>query len=235
MHGKICSETFEQRQIASSTKGSDPNDLLRKQRLNRPTSPNLTIYRPQITSVLSILHRNTGLLVSGSFYLFFAAYVASPWLGWHIDSTSLAASFGALPVAAKVLLKTTVALPFTFHSFNGVRHLVWDVGRGLTNKQVIRSAESGHRSDLYTSAIAPLPILPVCRFGRTIFSSGRPAAEGAFGTPPLTRAGEGMAASGVRAMGQDRWFSNPPPSNGNFQLLNQLLSTSWISHCVLEY
>ncbi|KLJ05528.1 succinate dehydrogenase (ubiquinone) cytochrome b560 subunit, partial [Blastomyces silverae] len=111
---------IQTRQTASSTKASDPKDLLRKQRLNRPISPNLTIYRPQITSVLSILHRNTGLLVSGGFYLFFAAYLASPWLGGHIDSASLAASFGALPVAAKVLLKTTVALPFTFHSFNGV-------------------------------------------------------------------------------------------------------------------
>ncbi|EGE80691.2 succinate dehydrogenase (ubiquinone) cytochrome b560 subunit [Blastomyces dermatitidis ATCC 18188] len=130
---------IQTRETASSTKASDPNDLLRKQRLNRPISPNLTIYRPQITSVLSILHRNTGLLVSGGFYLFFAVYLASPWLGWHIDSASMAASFGALPVAAKVLLRTTVALPFTFHSFNGVRHLVWDLSCGLSNKQVIRS------------------------------------------------------------------------------------------------
>ncbi|OAX83960.1 succinate dehydrogenase, cytochrome b556 subunit [Emergomyces africanus] len=130
---------IQTRQIRSSSEISDPNDLLRKQRLNRPTSPNLSIYRPQITSVLSILHRNTGLAVSGGFYLFFAAYVAFPWLGWHIDTASMAASFGTLTVAAKVLLKTTVALPFTFHCFNGVRHLVWDSGRALRNKQVIRS------------------------------------------------------------------------------------------------
>lgn len=127
------------RQATSSSKVSDPNDLLRKQRLNRPTSPNLSIYRPQITSVLSLLHRNTGLVVSGGFYLFFAAYVVSPWLGWHIDSASMAASYGALPIAAKVFLKTTVALPFTFHCLNGVRHLVWDSGRALSNKQVIKS------------------------------------------------------------------------------------------------
>ncbi|PGH33082.1 succinate dehydrogenase, cytochrome b556 subunit [[Emmonsia] crescens] len=130
---------IQTRQATSSSKVSDPNDLLRKQRLNRPTSPNLSIYRPQITSVLSLLHRNTGLVVSGGFYLFFAAYVVSPWLGWHIDSASMAASYGALPIAAKVFLKTTVALPFTFHCLNGVRHLVWDSGRALSNKQVIKS------------------------------------------------------------------------------------------------
>ena len=36
-------------------------------------------------------------------------------------------------------LKFGIALPFTFHCFNGVRHLVWDTGRGLMNKQVNRS------------------------------------------------------------------------------------------------
>ncbi|EDN06896.1 predicted protein [Histoplasma mississippiense (nom. inval.)] len=128
-------------QSARSSKLSDPNDLLRKQRLNRPVSPHISIYQPQITSVLSLLHRNTGLL-SGPFYLFFAAYAASPWLGWHIDSTSMAASFGTLPVAAKVLLKTTAALPFTFHCINGVRHLVWDLGRGFSNKQVTKSGRT---------------------------------------------------------------------------------------------
>ncbi|KAG5294757.1 succinate dehydrogenase cytochrome b560 subunit [Histoplasma ohiense] len=129
-------------QAARSSKPSDPNDLLRKHRLNRPVSPHISIYRPQITSVLSLLHRNTGLLLSGPFYLFFAAYAASPWLGWHIDSTSMAASFGTLPVAAKVLLKTTAALPFTFHCINGVRHLVWDLGRGFSNKQVTKSGRT---------------------------------------------------------------------------------------------
>lgn len=51
----------------------------------------------------------------------------------------MAAWFGALPVLVKVGLKFGVALPFTYHSFNGVRHLVWDFGRELSNKQVARS------------------------------------------------------------------------------------------------
>jgi succinate dehydrogenase (ubiquinone) cytochrome b560 subunit len=51
----------------------------------------------------------------------------------------MAAAFAALPIAAKVLLKGTLALPFTYHCMNGVRHLVWDLGRGITNQQVIKS------------------------------------------------------------------------------------------------
>lgn len=36
-------------------------------------------------------------------------------------------------------MKFLVALPFTFHSFNGVRHLVWDSGREFANKSVVRT------------------------------------------------------------------------------------------------
>ena len=51
----------------------------------------------------------------------------------------MAAAFGAWPVAAKVLTKFLVALPFTFHSFNGLRHLAWDTGRSFANKTVVRT------------------------------------------------------------------------------------------------
>jgi succinate dehydrogenase (ubiquinone) cytochrome b560 subunit len=41
------------------------------------------------------------------------------------------------PIILKVLGKFTLALPFTFHSFNSIRHLIWDTGAQFTNKQVI--------------------------------------------------------------------------------------------------
>ena len=50
-----------------------------------------------------------------------------------------AAAFAAWPLAAKVLVKTFFALPFTFHSFNGIRHLMWDFTIGITNKQVAQT------------------------------------------------------------------------------------------------
>lgn len=72
-------------------------------------------------------------------YLFSTAYLASPMLGWHLDSATVAAAFGALPFLAKFSLKTVMTFPFVYHCMNGVRHLMWDLGRGITNQQVIKS------------------------------------------------------------------------------------------------
>lgn len=116
-----------------------PNDILAKQRLNRPVAPHLTIYRPQITWYLSMLNRITGVALSGGFYLYGMLYLVAPYLGWHVESSVLAASFGAWPLAAKFATKFLVALPFTFHSFNGIRHLVWDTASMITNKAVNQS------------------------------------------------------------------------------------------------
>ena len=49
----------------------------------------------------------------------------------------MAAAFAAWPIAAKIATKFLIAWPFTFHSFNGLRHLAWDTGSTFTNKQVI--------------------------------------------------------------------------------------------------
>ena len=46
------------------------------------------------------------------------------------------AAFAGLPPAVKVGLKFAVAMPIVFHCLNGVRHLAWDTGRELGNKQV---------------------------------------------------------------------------------------------------
>lgn len=56
--------------------------------------------------------------------------------GWNIGSESLVNSFGSLSPVSQFALKFAVALPFSFHSFNGVRHLIWDTGSMFTNKQV---------------------------------------------------------------------------------------------------
>jgi succinate dehydrogenase (ubiquinone) cytochrome b560 subunit len=122
-----------------TTTKSDAYSILASQRLHRPVSPHLGIYRPQVTSVLSALNRVTGSILSGGFYLFGAAYLVSPLFGWHLDTASMAAVFASMPLAAKVPLKMLVAFPFTFHSFNGVRHLIWDVGFQLKNQQVINT------------------------------------------------------------------------------------------------
>ncbi|KAI9676370.1 MAG: hypothetical protein M1817_000527 [Caeruleum heppii] len=126
---------------ASTTKTTPEaaTSLLATQRLHRPVAPHLTIYRPQVTWTLSALNRITGSLLSGGFYLFGAAYLVAPLVGWHLESASMAAAVAGWPVVVKVLAKFTIAWPFAFHSFNGVRHLVWDMGRQFSNLAVQRT------------------------------------------------------------------------------------------------
>jgi hypothetical protein len=57
---------------------------------------------------MSSLHRITGATLSGAMYVFGAAYLVSPVFGWHLDSATMAAAFGSLPVAAKVLTKVSL-------------------------------------------------------------------------------------------------------------------------------
>lgn len=116
---------------------ADSYQILVDQRKKRPVAPHLTIYQPQIPWVLSALNRITGCVLSGGFYVFGAAYLVSPLFGWHLDSASIAAAFGGLPLLAKAAAKFVVAMPFTFHSINGVRHLVWDFALNFKNKSVI--------------------------------------------------------------------------------------------------
>lgn len=100
----------------------------------RPLSPHLTIYRPQITSVLSITHRLTGLaLVAGS-----ALIVAWLW------SVAYAPAFYPMlhgwlsaPVGKFLLLGWMIS--FYYHLANGIRHLFWDIGWGFTLPQASRS------------------------------------------------------------------------------------------------
>lgn len=100
----------------------------------RPISPHLTIYKPQITSVMSILHRITGLaLVFGTIFLVWwlwaAAYSPVCFAGLH-------SFFGGF--IGKIMLFGWSAA-FYYHLLNGLRHLWWDLGHGFDIPSVIRS------------------------------------------------------------------------------------------------
>ncbi|KAI9829663.1 MAG: hypothetical protein M1819_006034 [Sarea resinae] len=122
-----------------NVKHDEAYQILVDQRKNRPISPHLTIYRPQVTWYLSGLNRITGSVLGGGLYIFGAAYLVSPLFGWHLESTALAETFGALSTPSQVAIKTVAVFPFAFHSLNGVRHLIWDLGYDFKNKQVQRS------------------------------------------------------------------------------------------------
>ncbi len=101
---------------------------------NRPTSPHLTIYRKQITTVLSITHRLSGLalffgtpLLAG--WLYVVAYAPANYAKLHECLTS--------DIGQAALFGWTLA--FYFHLSNGIRHLFWDMGKGFTIPQTNRS------------------------------------------------------------------------------------------------
>ena len=100
----------------------------------RPLSPHLQVYRPQLTSMMSITHRATGVaLTSGTLLL--AAWLVTLALGG--ETYAMAAAVVAHPLGQFVLFGYSAAL--IYHALNGVRHLSWDLGRGLTIPDVYRS------------------------------------------------------------------------------------------------
>lgn len=93
---------------------------------NRPLSPHLQIYRPQLTSITSILTRITGnaLLISGLLIVWwFLAASYGPEAFATADGV-LTSWFGDLVLALSVL-------GLWYHTLAGIRHLIWDTGRGF--------------------------------------------------------------------------------------------------------
>lgn len=79
-------------------------------------------------------------MLSGGFYVFGTVYLIGPVLfGWDLSSASLVAAVAGLGAVSKFVIKLGVAWPFVFHSLNGVRHLVWDMGMEFGTKQVQRT------------------------------------------------------------------------------------------------
>lgn len=104
-------------------------------KVNRPLSPHLMIYKPQMTSVLSILHRITGIgLVLGLILLifWFSALSLGPEPFGKIDAFYAS-------VTVRILLAGSV-WALWYHTFAGLRHLIWDFGYGLNPKWINPSA-----------------------------------------------------------------------------------------------
>jgi succinate dehydrogenase / fumarate reductase cytochrome b subunit len=93
--------------------------------VRRPLSPHLQVYRPQITSVLSVMHRFTGIALSAGMLL----YVA-----WLVGAAHSAAGYDAVAgfigswIGLVLMFGWTASL--FFHLRNGIRHLAWDAGYG---------------------------------------------------------------------------------------------------------
>ncbi|TFK50163.1 SDHC, cytochrome b subunit of succinate dehydrogenase [Heliocybe sulcata] len=111
-------------------------EILNKQRLKRPSSPHFTIYQPQLTWLGSIANRMTGAALSVLLYGFSLAYLISPA---NFSSEKMVSYVKQVPDYVKTAGKVILAAPFAFHSFNGLRHLGWDMGYFLSLKGAYRS------------------------------------------------------------------------------------------------
>jgi succinate dehydrogenase / fumarate reductase, cytochrome b subunit len=101
----------------------------------RPLSPHLGVYKFMYTMSLSILHRFTGLAAAFGFLglvWWLMALATGP------DAYARAMRYLGSPLAKLLLVGFTFS--FVYHFCNGIRHLVWDTGRGLERAQARRSA-----------------------------------------------------------------------------------------------
>ena len=104
---------------------------------DRPMSPHLQVYKPQLTSVLSIVHRLTGVwLAVGTLLLVY----------WLVAAAAGAAAFDAaqwfIGSWLGYLLMIGWSFSLFFHLCNGIRHLFWDAGYGFAIDNVYRSGWS---------------------------------------------------------------------------------------------
>ena len=102
--------------------------------VERPLSPHLMWYRPQLTSVLSILHRATGIILAiGSILLvWWLVAVEVGGATYRITHFVLTSYVGILTLAGW-------SVAFFFHLCNGIRHLAWDAGYGFEIATAYRS------------------------------------------------------------------------------------------------
>ena len=99
--------------------------------LKRPLSPHLTIYQPQLTSLLSLTHRTTGIILCGVTVL---GGIGGVFYSTPFEQTMQALEATSFCGPVVFLGKLALAVPFAFHFCNGMRHLLWDTGRPTRNE-----------------------------------------------------------------------------------------------------
>jgi len=115
----------------------------------RPLSPHLQVYKPQLTSALSIFHRMTGVVLSGGTVLlawWLVSAAAGPsWyacVAWFFSSW---AGYAVLGVFSLCLM---------YHLCNGIRHLFWDAGMGFEIREAYSSGYAVLAATVILTALA---------------------------------------------------------------------------------
>ena len=123
--------------------------------MERPLSPFMfpVWYRFQITSLMSILHRLTGIALSvGSVLLAWWLVVVAAGGGVFAATHAFVAS----PVGVLLLFLWSVA--FFYHLCNGIRHLVWDTGYGFEIRSAFRAGYAVLAATVVLTVLAWLPL-----------------------------------------------------------------------------
>jgi len=93
--------------------------------VERPLSPHIGIYRPMLTMMMSIMHRITGAA------LFFGTLL----LTWWLSAAASPGSYANVQWFMGTLFGRLILFGYTWallhHMLGGIRHLIWDTGRGF--------------------------------------------------------------------------------------------------------
>ena len=100
----------------------------------RPLSPHLQVYKPLITTTLSIIHRATGVVnaIGALLVATWLIFVASDSGYYEWCQQILSSWYGKLALFA-------FSACLIYHLLNGIRHLLWDIGWGMENATVIKT------------------------------------------------------------------------------------------------
>jgi succinate dehydrogenase / fumarate reductase cytochrome b subunit len=93
---------------------------------HRPLSPHLQIYKPMLSMTMSIVHRITG------FGLYFGMLLLAWWL---IAAASGPNAYAEIEWFMSTIIGRLILFGYTWalihHMLGGIRHLIWDTGRGF--------------------------------------------------------------------------------------------------------
>jgi succinate dehydrogenase / fumarate reductase, cytochrome b subunit len=103
----------------------ETSSLERRKPAERPLSPHLQIYRPMLSMTMSIVHRITGL----------GLYFGMLLLAWWLIAAASPTAYARFQWFAGSLIGKLILFGYTWalihHMLGGVRHLIWDTGRGF--------------------------------------------------------------------------------------------------------
>jgi len=112
----------------------------KKDSSNRPTSPHLQIYKWNISSLTSIMHRATGVA------LYFSVVAICWYIVYYTYQINIAESDESCDCPLRAIIDNVfsfaaiiVTFALYYHFCNGIRHLFWDIGKGFTKETAKRN------------------------------------------------------------------------------------------------